>query len=216
MSIRLDAIGFDLDGTLWDGTETVAKTWKRVCEKDARIKKVPQMEDIQGIMGLTVEEISGKLFPELTLEQGLEVIDICCQEEVQDILAEGGRLFDGLAEVLEELSRKYKLYIVSNCNPGYIEAFLEHHQLAQYFCDHEDHGSTMLPKGENIRLVMERNHFESSIYVGDTPGDCKAAREAGIPFIHAAYGFGEVEGGWQLHDIRELPRLVEDLLAQGF
>jgi histidinol phosphatase-like enzyme len=33
----------------------------------------------------------------------------------------------------------------------------------------------------------------SSIYVGDTAGDQKAAKAAGIPFVYARYGFGEVE-----------------------
>ena len=142
-------------------------------------------------------------------------MELCSVEELTELLAEGGRLFDGLEDVLTELSKQYKLYIVSNCNPGYIEAFLTYHQLGKYFCDHEDHGSTKLSKGQNIRLVMERNHFNKTIYVGDTPGDCKAAQEAGIPFIHAAYGFGKVEAPMQLQQIRDLPELLNDLLAQG-
>ena len=31
------------------------------------------------------------------------------------------------------------------------------------------------------------------MYVGDTRMDEQSAREAGCPFIHAAYGFGESE-----------------------
>lgn len=39
---------------------------------------------------------------------------------------------------------------------------------------------------------MEKHGCASAAYVGDTDGDCKASFKAGIPFVHAAYGFGEV------------------------
>ena len=35
--------------------------------------------------------------------------------------------------------------------------------------------------------------LQHAVYVGDTDGDYKATREAGIPFVHAAYGFGQTE-----------------------
>ena len=31
---------------------------------------------------------------------------------------------------------------------------------------------------------------ESTVYVGDQPGDLEAARAAGVPFVAAAYGWG--------------------------
>ena len=59
---------------------------------------------------------------------------------------------------------------------------------------------------------MERNRIsrEGAFYVGDTVMDERAARSAGIPFIHAAYGFGEAEEpDARLCDIRELPELLK-------
>ena len=40
---------------------------------------------------------------------------------------------------------------------------------------------------------MERNALENTVYVGDTIGDQNAAKEAGVPFIFAGYGFGKAE-----------------------
>ena len=40
---------------------------------------------------------------------------------------------------------------------------------------------------------MEKNNVEDAAYVGDIQGDCDSARYAGIKFIHAAYGFGNVD-----------------------
>ena len=39
---------------------------------------------------------------------------------------------------------------------------------------------------------MQRNHLTRCLYVGDTHKDCDASDLAGIPFVHAAYGFGEI------------------------
>ena len=50
-----------------------------------------------------------------------------------------------------------------------------------------------MQKGENIRLVTERNHLDAAVYVGDIQGDYEASRQAGVGFIHAAYGFGKVD-----------------------
>ncbi|MDE7279616.1 MAG: HAD hydrolase-like protein, partial [Oscillospiraceae bacterium] len=84
-------------------------------------------------------------------------------------------------------------FIVSNCQSGYIETFLEYHKLGKYFADFECPGGTGFAKAENIRIVMERNGLEKAVYVGDTQGDLDASDSAGIPFIHAAYGFGNVD-----------------------
>ena len=60
-----------------------------------------------------------------------------------------------------------------------------------YFDDIQCWGDNMVPKGENNKLIMQRNGITRAVYVGDTSGDEQSARVAGIPFIFAAYGFGE-------------------------
>ena len=75
--------------------------------------------------------------------------------------------------------------------------------------DTECYGDTKKSKGENIRLVIERNHLQNCVYVGDTKGDCEAAKAAGIPFIFAAYGFGNVETfDKEIRDVRELLEIL--------
>lgn len=39
---------------------------------------------------------------------------------------------------------------------------------------------------------MERNGLRDVVYVGDTQGDADACRDAGVPFVFAEYGFGDV------------------------
>jgi HAD superfamily hydrolase (TIGR01549 family) len=119
-----------------------------------------------------------------------------------------------LEETLQALREEgYTLSIVSNCQRGYVEAFLRGSGLGAYFADYEEWERTCRPKGENIRLVMERNGFERAVYVGDTGKDEEAARVAGIPFIHAAYGFGKAEAPeGVIGSLEELPVLIRRMI----
>ncbi|MFQ8901468.1 MAG: hypothetical protein ACLR7D_05805 [Lachnospira eligens] len=55
------------------------------------------------------------------------------------------------------LSKKYPLYIVSNCQDGYIESFLTAHLMSDFFKDTECWGRTFLPKSESNKILIERN-----------------------------------------------------------
>ncbi len=50
------------------------------------------------------------------------------------------------------------------------------------------------------------------MYVGDTQGDRNAARLAGIPFVYASYGFGNVED--YDYKIDRFPELVDMYFRQ--
>lgn len=200
MKQRMDSIIFDLDGTIWDPIDTVLKAWNNCIKNHHQIKGAFTRADFEGTMGLQMPEISQKLFPYLSEDFRTQLIDEFGHTEREYIKKYGGNLYPNVEEVLNSLSKKYKLFIVSNCQDGYIEAFYEYHQLGKYFLDFENPGRTGLSKGENINLIIERNRLENPIYVGDTTGDLNAAKYAGIPFIYAQYGFGQVT---EYHDVIE-------------
>ncbi len=89
----------------------------------------------------------------------------------------GATLYDKLEDTLKVLSKKYKLFIVSNCQDGYIETFMKFYNLDKYFVDFECPGRTNLSKAENIKIVIERNNLKHPVYVGDTQMDCDAAKK---------------------------------------
>ncbi|TFB25090.1 HAD family hydrolase [Filobacillus milosensis] len=187
----MDSIIFDLDGTLWDAIDTVLVAWNKRINQLDQVKNEVTREDFRGAMGLQIQDIGRKLFPYLDEETQAQVLNECCNLE-RDYLEEfGGKLYENVEDVLKILSQKYKLYIVSNCQDGYIEAFYTYHGLGKYFLDYENPGRTGLSKGENIKLIIERNHLTNPVYVGDTAGDLEASKYAEIPFVYAEYGFGE-------------------------
>lgn len=191
--MNIDGIMFDLDGTLWESIDTLLKAWNGVLEKRNDIKRLINKEQMQSVMGLQLPQIGEKFFPYLESETRMKIMEQCCSDAAILVKNEGGVLYSKLEETLEKLSKKYPLFIVSNCECGYIEGFLEHHKLQKYFTDFESAGNTGLSKGENIKRVMERNKLKNPVYVGDTQGDHDAARLAKVPFVYADYGFGNVE-----------------------
>ncbi|MDX8343559.1 HAD family hydrolase [Rossellomorea sp. YZS02] len=186
----MDSIIFDLDGTLWDPIESVLEAWNKVILKNSsRIDGITR-KHLEGTMGLQMKEIGEILFPELDEEEREQLLKDLSRHEIPHLSKHGGNLYENVDKVLGGLSKNYRLFIVSNCQDGYIEAFYDYHGLDKYFIDFENPGRTGLSKGENIRLIMERNNLKDPVYIGDTEGDRKAAKEAGIPFVYASYGFG--------------------------
>jgi len=189
----IDSIIFDLDGTLWNSIAGICEAWQTVIANYPKITKAVTHEDMQGCMGLPMDEIGKKLFPELDEAVQRKLMKEFCETEQVFLEEHGGMLYPKLEETLEKLSQKCKLFIVSNCQDGYIQAFFKAHSLNKYFSDFECWGVTGLSKGETNKIIMARNELKKPIYVGDTNGDAQSAKVAEIPFVYARYGFGKVE-----------------------
>lgn len=205
---------FDLDGTLWDSAEQVAASWTKALAQSGYLDCDISTEDIQSVMGKTMDKIAEILFPFTEGEERVRLLDYCCRVENEEIRKYGGELYPHVREVFEQLRNKYCLYIVSNCQKGYIEAFLAYYQLGELVEDIECYGNNLKSKGENIALVCSRNVLDQAVYVGDIQGDYDAASQAGIPFIHAAYGFGSIrEEVPTINSLEELPSAVEKIFS---
>jgi phosphoglycolate phosphatase len=209
--MKLDAIIFDLDGTLWDSTNTILDSWNKTIGKHDEIDKQLDINDIKGMMGLSISDIAKKIFPYLDEKRGLDILNKCCKNDSLFLNKHGAILYEKLEYVLSVLIKDYRLFIVSNCQDGYIESFLNYHNLNKYFEDYEYIGRTGLKKGENIKLVINRNNLKSAIYVGDTQGDKDASKVAGIPFVYASYGFGSVDGyDYKIDCLEDIFKVIDD------
>ncbi|MBQ6133282.1 MAG: HAD family hydrolase [Lachnospiraceae bacterium] len=189
--IKTDGIILDIDGTLWDSTCLVAKAYKKSFNAHGIDEKRVSPDKLKGLFGRPMDEIFDELLSDIpedirrdaqmkaiSLEDGILLNDPC------DIF------FPGVTETIKTLSEKKRLFIVSNCQKGYIELVMEKGKFKDFITDFECFGNNGLTKAENIRLVIKRNELKSPVYVGDTEGDRLSCKEAGIPFIFASYGFG--------------------------
>lgn len=198
-----DSIIFDLDGTLWDETAVTAETWDAVLKNhpDVKCAVVIDSDAVGRQMGLTCEEIAELFFPDLSAEQANELVAESCKLENEWLPECGGILYPGVDEKLREMKNNgIRLFIVSNCQDGYVQAFLKAHGFSDVIEDFECSGRTGKSKAENIKLVIERCGLKNPVYVGDTSSDRDGARGAGIPFIYAKYGFGEKYGRGKTDD----------------
>lgn len=204
---------FDMDGTLWDSSENVVASWNEVVAREYTPDRVITVDEIQAAMGLPMDAFAARIFPELPKERQLELLELCGNNENDYLRVHGGELYPEVEETLKKLKEKYSLYIVSNCQSGYIEAFLEYYGFEDYFEDIECYGNNKLSKGENIRNIIERNGLEEAAYIGDIQGDYNATMEAGAKFIFAAYGFGEVDAETAvINEFAELDKVADEVL----
>jgi phosphoglycolate phosphatase len=207
---------FDMDGTLWDSSREVALSWNQVVTK--RGMKALTERDLARVMGLPMDELSRRLFPELAPAESSELMEECVYVENQYLETHGARLYPFVEETLRSLRHTYPLYIVSNCQCGYIESFLAYYCFEELFDDIQCFGMNQKQKGDNIRILAERNGIDRIIYVGDIEGDYRACMQAGGQFIHAAYGFGTLpeeiaKKTPAIQKFSELPGVLETLTS---
>jgi phosphoglycolate phosphatase len=205
---KFDSIIFDLDGTLWDSTGNVAIAWQDAISKVDYVDEVMTREKIRSITGLAYNVIFDTLFSYLETDKRMELMQLCAKSELETLHTKGGELYPSLDETLGYLAERYKLFIVSNCQSGYIEVFLKLSNVGHYFSGHQCYGTKGNPKAENIKDIVTDHQLKAPVYVGDTKGDFDSATKAGVPFIFADYGFGKVESG-QIATIKTFADLVK-------
>lgn len=205
----MDAIIFDVDGTLWDSRVPVAHSWNRTLSEvyGRPIDHSPEYLGTQ--FGKAMDEIAAFLFPDKEPEEQARLAARCFEEETRWLYREPGTLYPGVEDTLAKLSARWPCYIVSNCQRGYIQVMLATTGLGKYFSGTLCYGDTQTPKGKTLVTLCKQYDLRDPVYVGDTQGDADACAWAGIPMIYAAYGLGRVAHPWK--SIRRFDELINVL-----
>lgn len=198
-------IGFDLDGTIIDSAQSI---------RDALAEAI-WLETKQR---LSLES----LLPGLALAQMLG--DLGFQEEESDAISSAfKRIYDsglcftatpyeGVEEVLQALSAKHELYVVTNKRQVSAERILEYLGLAGNFilirgqAEDVNHEKWRLLSG-----VKQDLGFRYGLYIGDTRDDVVAAEHAELTPIFCRWGYGKsLDGHWA--DCIQRPSDILDLV----
>ena len=185
-----DAVVFDLDGTLWDTCEACAVAWNRVLARHAIAFRPIVAADVRAVAGMPHAACIRRTFDGLRERELSILIEETATEDNRSIAELGGVLYPGVDAGLRRLAASLPLFVVSNCQAGYVETFLRVHGFAELFRDFECWGNSGLPKADNLQRVIDRNALAAPVFVGDTLGDQQAAEACSVPFIHVTYGFG--------------------------
>ena len=196
---------FDLDGTLWDSREQVAAAWQEIAIREYGKTHI-DVALVASLMGKPMRDIALAIAPEeLSEEEKLAFGERAFAYENEYLSHHPGKPFPKVLETLEALREKgHRLFIVSNCQSGYIDIFaksMEPFHFDGFLC----FGDTGKDKHFTIRELMKRHNVEKAVYVGDTIGDEQQTHLAGLPFVFASYGFGESQcPEYVIHAFEEL------------
>ena len=193
--MNYESIIFDIDGTLWDSRALVAEGYNIQLEREGLQHLFVNADILKPLFGKTMTEIADVLLASIDAAERYDLMERCMATENEYLFQHPCRIgYPKVKETLEALSKKHRLFIVSNSQCGYPELCMDKLGLTPYIEGHLCFGDTGTSKGKTIRILMEKHNLKSCAYVGDTQGDHEATVEADVPFIWAAYGFGAPEG----------------------
>ena len=201
---------FDIDGTLWDSRAIVAEGYNDYLREIGRPDLQVDAEYLKTLFGKTMTEIADIMLDSIQVPRRYDVMLGCMAREDEFLHNDPCDIaFPGVKETLQKLKENYRLFIVSNAQCGYPELMMDKLGIRHLFEGWMCFGDTNLPKGDTIRILMERHGIEDAVYIGDTQGDLEASRKAGIPFICCTYGFGHPES-WDaaIDSFDQLPQVL--------
>jgi len=184
-----DSLIFDMDGTLWDNVSTYALSWTRGMKKLGHNREITR-EEIVGLMGKEARVMLNTLVPEWSIKEQSRLFDAVIEAYQELVPKMKPVIFDGVLKGLERLSGRYKLFLLSNCEKGGLVNFMNHTQTGHLITDYMEHGMNLMPKHENLKIMINNNRLQRPVYIGDTDSDSKHAALAHVPFIFVTYGFG--------------------------
>jgi HAD superfamily hydrolase (TIGR01509 family) len=189
----VDAVFFDLDGTLMDTddqmVESLALRLQRLgrpgVDRAARWVVMAAESPMNGL--LTLLDIVGLDAPLLGLWQWFR--------RLRGVTTPDYRLMEDADVVLAALKHRYQLGVVTTRGREDAEAFLDQHNLRDLFDTVvtrettwrlKPHPDPILEAARQLDVPVER-----SVMVGDTTMDVKSARRAGAKSVAVCCGFGE-------------------------
>ena len=204
--MNCESLIFDIDGTLWDSRQLVAEGYNIQLKKEGLSHLAVTAEDLRPLFGKVMTEIADNILSSIDPPQRYELMERCMKTENDYLFANECKIgYPNVKETLAELSKKYRLFIVSNSQRGYPELCIKKLGLGDYIEGHLCFGDNGTSKGQTIRTLIRKHNIGSCVYIGDTQGDLEACKEAGVPFIFCAYGLGKAES-WdaRIDSIEEL------------
>ena len=187
-----DSLIFDMDGTLWDAADTYVASWNAGFKKE-NVDMTITREDLGYMMGWEKRKVLEHVMPDFDENKQERIFNTINNFRSELIPEMGGILYDGIKEGLDQLSTKYKLFIVSNCPENLITQFMDWANITHLITDEMAHGVNSQPKHYNIRLLIDKHELRSPVYIGDTETDSVESRKAQLPFVFLSYGFGKAD-----------------------
>ena len=192
--MNYESLIFDVDGTLWDSRSLVAEGYNVQLKAEGLEHLFVTVDDLTPLFGKVMTDLADALLGTIPAETRYELMERCMATENQYLQDNPCHIgYPKVKETIAELSKKHRIFIVTNAQCGYAEVCMEKLGLTPYISGWLCFGDTGTSKGRTIRTLMAKHGIEDAVYIGDTQGDYEATVEAEIPFIWCSFGFGKPE-----------------------
>lgn len=201
---------FDLDGTIVRSDLGITKGVQKSLEHFGIYEEI---DDLKKFVGPPMVE-SYTNFYGFSLEQYKEALDVF-HDYYRTVGIFECELYDGIEEMLDSLSKEYKLYVATSKPEREARRVIEHFGLDKYFTfvggSDGDFNTKRATKTAVIEYVLETNKIMDrgfAIMVGDKSHDIVGAGNAGLKSIGVLYGYGGLE---EFEGANYIVKNVEDL-----
>ena len=201
---------FDLDGTIVRSDLGITKGVQKSLEHFGIYE---ELDDLKKFVGPPMVE-SYTNFYGFSLEQYKEALDVF-HDYYRTVGIFECELYDGIEEMLDSLSKEYKLYVATSKPEREAKRVIEHFGLDKYFTfvggSDGDFNTKRDTKTAVIEYVLETNKIMDrgfAIMVGDKSHDIVGAGNAGLKSIGVLYGYGGLE---EFEGANYIVKNVEDL-----
>ena len=197
MNIRMQAVVFDLDGTLLNSLADIANAGNTVLQ--AHGFPGHPVDAYRLFVGDGVRRLIHRLVPPAYQEDKalLESVLREYAEQYYRTWNVESRLYDGVTELLDALAqRQIRMAVLSNkpqeATDRCVEYYLGRYTFAAVLGQQADRPPKPDPTGVREILAHLEVAAESCCYVGDTAVDMQTALGAGMFAVGAAWGFRDV------------------------
>jgi len=201
---------FDLDGTIVRSDLGITKGVQKSLEHFGIYE---ELDDLKKFVGPPMVE-SYTNFYGFSLEQYKEALDVF-HDYYRNVGIFECELYDGIEEMLNSLSKEYKLYVATSKPEREAKRVIEHFGLDKYFTfvggSDGDFNTKRDTKTAVIEYVLETNKIMDrgfAIMVGDKSHDIVGAGNTGLKSIGVLYGYGGLE---EFEGANYIVKNVEDL-----
>ncbi len=210
----LKNIFFDLDGTLSDPFEGVAKGIQFAMSQMER--DIPNVEFLKTCIGPPLHDS----FAELLSVEGSDPKVVQAVEFYREYYKEKGLyenvLYNGVRAPLERLSKEYTLFVATSKPQPFAKHVIEHFELDSYFV--EVHGSELngdrADKTELLKYILEKHDLKASetVMVGDRKFDALGAIANDVDILGVLWGYGS-ESEFMENGVDNWISTTDDLLG---
>lgn len=201
---------FDLDGTIVRSDLGITKGVQKSLEHFGIYE---ELDDLKKFVGPPMVE-SYTNFYGFSLEQYKEALDVF-HDYYRTVGIFECELYEGIEEMLDSLSKEYKLYVATSKPEREARRVIEHFGLDKYFTfvggSDGDFNTKRATKTAVIEYVLETNKIMDrgfAIMVGDKSHDIVGAGNAGLKSVGVLYGYGDLE---EFEGANYIVKNVEDL-----